>query len=318
MPQVITIGSCFVELGSPQPGVSVREARSLLKYASGAATIFAQGLRKLGIEVGIISKVGDDELGCGILDHLTSLGIDISQIGVVSGQLTPISLAWADGRGSKTFYFYRFPGHCDPLGELTRDDLREDYLAACRVFDFGEGSIRNQSEREVAFHAARMARRLGRAVVYAPNLRLQAWAVAPSEVAAIQREAVALCDLLLLNDEEARFIAETQDDGRAISALQQLGSDGCTVVVTRGPGEITVAAGVTRVHLPSFAVPVVYDIGAGDTFHAGYVAAHLRGHDPADCARHAAAAAAIKISASASPDDLPTWEQVEQFLASRS
>ena len=90
---VITIGACFVELASPEPGVSVGEARSLLKYTSGAGTIAALGMRRLGATVGIISKVGDDELGQGLLDHLGSVGIDTSHIGRVAGQLHATAFA---------------------------------------------------------------------------------------------------------------------------------------------------------------------------------------------------------------------------------
>ena len=55
-------------------------------------------MRRLGATVGVISKVGDDELGQGLIGHLIELGIDTSHIGKVAGQLTSVSLAWADGR----------------------------------------------------------------------------------------------------------------------------------------------------------------------------------------------------------------------------
>jgi sugar/nucleoside kinase (ribokinase family) len=314
---VVTIGSCFVELASPEPGVSVGEARSLLKYTSGAATIAALGMRRLGARVGVISKVGDDELGQGLIAHLDALGIDTSHIGKVAGQLTSVSLAWADGRGAKTFYFYRFPGYCDPMTAIGEADVDDDYLSRCRVFDFAESAIRKPDERRVAFYAAERARALGKTVVYACNLRKQAWGVSDDEIIAAQREAVRRADIALMNADEARFIAGASDARAAASSLRSLGDGEATrvVIATDGAGAIIVAepAGVSE--MPAFQVPVVYDIGAGDTFHAGYVAAHLRGLPPRDCARHAAAAAALKISTSADPDDLPTWEAVEAFVA---
>ena len=316
---VITIGSCFVELASPDPGVSLREARSLLKYTSGAATIAALGMRRLGATVGVISKVGDDELGQGLLDHLGELGIDTSHIGKVAGMLTSVSLAWADGRGAKTFYFYRFPGHCDPMTAIGETDVDDDYLGRCRIFDFAESAIRKPDERRVAFYAAARAGALGKTVVYACNLRRQAWGVADAEIVEAQRQAVRLADIALMNADEACFIAGDPDARAAASSLQATG-DGKThrvVVATRGAEPIIIAESTGVSEVAAFAVPVVYDIGAGDTFHAGYVAAHLRGLPPRDCARHAAAAAALKISTSANPDDLPTWGQVEGFLDRR-
>ena len=76
--------------------------------------------------------------------------------------------------------------------------------------------------------------------------------------------------------------------------------------------------------VPPYRVPVVYDVGAGDTFHGGLVAAALRHDIPAmgisewtEAVRFAAATAAIRVSTSADPHDLPGYAQVMQWMAER-
>jgi sugar/nucleoside kinase (ribokinase family) len=55
---------------------------------------------------------------------------------------------------------------------------------------------------------------------------------------------------------------------------------------------------------------VRYDIGAGDTFHAGLLAALLRGYQPPQAAKLASVAAALRISRTADMSCLPTWAEV--------
>ncbi len=58
---------------------------------------------------------------------------------------------------------------------------------------------------------------------------------------------------------------------------------------------------------------MVYDIGAGDTFHAGLLAALLGGMSPAEAARFASAAAALRISRAATEPN-PTYDEVGRLL----
>ena len=77
------------------------------------------------------------------------------------------------------------------------------------------------------------------------------------------------------------------------------GSEGAIVAVN---GEIT--------RVPAVPVDVVFDIGAGDSFHAGFLAAWCTGGDPLAAARFAAHAAALKIGREPLPELLPTRDEV--------
>ena len=60
---------------------------------------------------------------------------------------------------------------------------------------------------------------------------------------------------------------------------------------------------------------VVYDIGAGDTFHAAFLAHYTAGNDPYSSGRFAAQAAALKIQRPPTIDQLPTRAEVLSALA---
>ncbi|MHB9024803.1 MAG: carbohydrate kinase family protein [Armatimonadota bacterium] len=319
---LVTVGSLFMEITPTTPGEALTEAHQYTLVAGGAAANVVFALARLGVKLRFITAVGDDEFGTLATNELAAFGVDTAGVRRVAGQLTPVSFCSVDGRGGKLFRFYRFSGTCAPMEKLTAEDFAA--ATACRLFDFSEGSIREPSLRPLVFQAARDARAAGVPVLYALNLRMSSWIVPVEEIKAVEREAIALADILILNVEELEFITGKDVDG-GLRELQALGPR--AVVLTQGgEGDVVVRAGEEQATVPPFRVPVVYDVGAGDTFHAGLVATALRLGDPAklsleewaSAARFAAATAAIRVSTSADPHDLPSFAQVEAWLEMHS
>ena len=62
--------------------------------------------------------------------------------------------------------------------------------------------------------------------------------------------------------------------------------------------------------IPAVPVDVVFDIGAGDSFHAGFLAVWRPGGDPARRGSLRRHAAALKISREPLPELLPTRDEV--------
>lgn len=308
---VLAIGTALVEVTPQNLGASLTEAGTYEALPSGATTNFCLALSRLGTKVSLATRVGDDELGKWLLAKLQAFGVDTAPTHVVSGQYTPVSFCWMDQDGAKTFYFYRFPGYCDPMAEFGRQPLSDAELGRARLFDFSEATIRSEPLRTLSLAAARRARALGLQVCYAVNYRPGAWQEDPAQIVAVQREALALADIAVMNREEAELIVGKADWGAA--DLHALGPG--VVAVTAGGEGAQVAHGGRLDFIPPRPVTVHYDIGAGDTFHAGLLAALLRGHDPLSAARLASAAAALRISRTADMSCLPTWDEIAALAA---
>ena len=56
-------------------------------------------------------------------------------------------------------------------------------------------------------------------------------------------------------------------------------------------------------------------LGAGDVFHGALLASLVRGLEIADALRHANAAAALSCRALDGRSGIPTWPELEAFLA---
>lgn len=304
---LLVMGSVMVEITPVKEGQRISEAEALLPLPSGAATNFAVAAKRLGTRVGLVSRLGDDEWGQWLLARLRALGIDVGHVRSVQGQHSPVSFCWMDRQGAKTFHFYRFPGYSDPLATLAGDDIGPELVSGVRCFDFTEATIRREPLRSAALKAARLAREQGCLVVYAVNYRPAPWDGVEHEMVPAQRHACSLADLAVMNRSEAALITGLQDPLAAAAAIAGTGPR--LVAVTGGDEGTWVWDRGWTGHVPAFDVPVLYDIGAGDAFHAGLVAAALRGLSGEDAVRIASAAAALKISRPPALDELPTWEE---------
>lgn len=308
---VIVMGSAMVEITPAEMGRPLSDVETMIGLPSGSAANFAAVLTSLGVRTTLITRVGDDELGHWLIDRLQRRGIVTDYVLPVEGQLTPVSFAWMDRRGEKTFYFYRFPGFCDPMATLTAEQIAPEQLRAARIFDFTEAAVRNEPLRSAALHAARLARQEGLQVCYALNYRAAAWHwQTEDQIAAVQREACSCADIALMNREEASLVTGYDAPCRSARDVSRLGPS--VVVITAGEDGATVLAEGDVVHVPARPVEVVYDIGAGDTFHAGLLAALLEGMSPVRAARFASDAAALRIGRAAAEGN-PTFQEVQSL-----
>lgn len=311
---VIGIGSIMGEISPTRAGLRIGEADHLVLLPSGSATIFMTALAKLGTRASFISRVGDDDLGRWMIDQLAGIGIDTRAISLVQGQLTPVALASVNERGDKTFSFYRFPGFCEPLSTLQASDIADELLARAAVFDLTEGSLRSAGSRGTAMTLAARAKALGAAVCVNPNYRAGAWKGGELEAREVLRAAIGLGDVAIMNDAEALLIAGVTDVESAMASIAGMGPE--VVVATAGGDIVRVLDRGTYSEFPLPPVNVVFDVGAGDVFHAGFLARWRPGADAISCAHFASAASALKISREPSLANLPTAAEVEARLRS--
>jgi fructokinase len=308
---VLVIGSAMVEITPAEMGRPLSDVEAMVPLPSGSAANFAGVLASLGVRVALMARVGDDELGQWLIDRLGRRGIATDFILPVQGQSTPVSFAWMDRQGEKTFYFYRFPGFSDPMATLSSNEITAEQVTAGRIFDFTEAAVRNEPLRSAALRAARLAAEEGCEVCYAVNYRPAAWlGQSEEQIVAVQREACGCADIVLMNREEAEIITGSADVEQAAREVAAVGPS--MVVITAGENGATVFAEGEAAHIPARGVEVVYDIGAGDTFHAGLLAAHLAGMHPASATRFASDTAALRISRAAESPN-PTFDEVAQL-----
>jgi sugar/nucleoside kinase (ribokinase family) len=106
-------------------------------------------------------------------------------------------------------------------------------------------------------------------------------------------EVLKLVDVFLPNDREAKKIARTDDLSQAINILAGLAK---VVVVKRGAAAAICRSGQEQCSLMPPTVKAVDDVGAGDSFDAGFIHQFLTGAKLEDCLAYANVAGAYSTT----------------------
>lgn len=218
----------------------------------------AVGLARLGVPVVLVTRIGDDEQGRRVADHVRASGVELSPRSVVPGSATSTATAHLDEEGAARYDF-----------DLSWDLERLPLPPACALHVGSLGAMLPPG-REAVEDLVRQATDAELFVSFDPNVRPglvagdgQAW-----------RDVVELasqCRLVKLSDEDVAVLRPGRPvDEVAGDLLRSETTE--LVVVTRGAeGASAYTTGLT-VHEPAPETTVVDTVGAGDSFMAALLA----------------------------------------------
>ncbi|WP_144797082.1 carbohydrate kinase family protein [Halorubrum depositum] len=335
-PSIVAVGAAAIDewyavsnLPEPDGGAYASEVTSAF---GGVGANVAVALDRLGRDVGLVSRVGDDEYGRRAREYLAETGVDASRVAVGDDPSTrslvlsapdgeraivttgesfrELRLAAADREAiaaADVAFLTGYTPDAVSRGVLELVEATPDPPAL--VFDLSgpvEELVGRGTEPETVHR-----------LLYAADLfvagDVAAAAYFGGEAAAVERIAAA---------QRARTgpVDDSRDDTAEAAwprAVLTHGGDGMTVIAD---------GGVRR--FDAFDVDVVDATGAGDAFVAGLIDRWVAGDGGgaaaagsvalADGVRFAAAVAAINCTERFAQGGLPTREAVERFLAARA
>jgi sugar/nucleoside kinase (ribokinase family) len=207
-----------------------------------------------------------------VYEGLAAAGVGSAGLRRLPGVATPTCLV-LDAPPTRTLLW-----HVAPEVEVALDDLDWSCLD-------GAGALHvNGRYGAAAARACRRARRSG---------ALVSLNAGRGDVADGAAELLPYADLAVVSEEWALARTGAHAVEAACRALLDLGP--AVVSVTCGAaGSVTAGPGTEPVRVPAASPPAVRTtVGAGDAYHAAFLAAHLSGWAPGTCARRGAAAAAV-------------------------
>lgn len=283
-----------VEALPPRDGLAL--AHSYQPFPGGSAANVAVGLARLGVQVGFLGKLGDDENGRRLQRAFETEGVDTAALRVEPGRPTATCFIALDARGDRMVF--SLPG-----ASLLEDPAELDlpYVGQGQVLYIGP------AYPAVALAASGAAGTAGALVIYAPS---GAWG---GEGLTGIRPILKGVDLLLVSQTEALALSGQATPEAALRTLIETGVK--VVVETLGAQGVLVCSGGDTHHVASFPVAPRDTTGAGDAFAAGLVAGYLEGRDWLAAAQLGNAVAALKVQQLGSRNGLPSREQVKAFMS---
>jgi fructokinase len=258
----------FVVAGEALLDVVVEASGETTLAVGGSPLNVAVGLARLDVPTLLVTRVGDDEDGRLVTDHVRASGAALARASVVPGARTSRATARLGPDGSARYEF-----------ELAWD-LSPQPLPEAVGLHVGSIGASLQPGRGTVLDLVRQAAERGLFVSYDPNIRMSLLGDRETVWRDV-REVAALSRLVKLSDEDAaelcpgaspRDVADELLTGDLTElVLVTLGARGALAVHQRSCVEVAPPAGST----------VVDTVGAGDSFMAATIAAlielgHLR------------------------------------------
>jgi len=302
MGQVVVLGVFVADTAyradrMPRMGETIL-GKSFALGPGGKGSNQAVAVGKLGAEVSIISRLGEDDFAQMALQTWKAANVTPKVITDASSYTGAAYIFIDDNTGDNAIIIA--PG---AAAQFSTDDIAQnaELIAGADVF-----MTQLEQPVEVAKAGLEVARKSGKITI-----------LNPAPAAALERDIFELCDFITPNETEAEdltgvTVKTAKDAENAAEALVALGVK--TPVITMGEqGAYLRGYGMT----PAFNVgTIVETTGAGDAFNGGFATALSEGKSPEEAVRFGCATASISVTRAGTAPAMPTREEVEKLLGS--
>ena len=285
-------------LRMPQPGETIIGG-DFHNVPGGKGANQAVAAARLGADVSMVGRVGQDGFADALLEALKADGIDHSHVILDPEAATGVALIVVDDAGQNSIVVVSGAnGRFSPSDV----DAAEDVIADADVL-----LLQLESPVETVNRATQVARAHDVRVILNP---------APAQE--LPETLLAGIDVLVPNESETALLSgmpveDVSQAEEAAAALLELGVG--TVILTLGGRGALLAQGVGAEHVSAFAVEPVDTTAAGDAFVGGFAVALAEGRRMAEAVRWGNAAGALATTKIGAQPSLPTRQAVERLLS---
>jgi ribokinase len=252
---------------------------------------------RLGAEVKLVARVGDDVFGETSLANFCSVGVDTEFVIRDPDHPSGVALIALDAKGENAIVVA--PGANLALTPADVDRAADAIRAADVVV------LQLEIPAETVEHTIDLARSMGTRVV-----------LNPAPIRPMPREALGKVDVLVPNQHEAAELVGASsgaelDAESAARMLRELGA--LSVVITLGSRGAYVAGDTGEAFVEAFKVRAVDTTAAGDAFTASLACGIAEGMPIMEAARFAARVAAISATRMGAQSSMPSREEVDRY-----
>lgn len=323
---LVTMGRAIVDIYGDQVGCRLEDVASFSKYVGGCPANIAIGVSRLGMRVGMITRVGDEHHGRFIREQLQREGVDTTYVLTDPSRLTGV--AFLGIRDQDTFPLLHYRADCADMA-IEPGDYASSYLGDAKALLVSGSHLTTAGARHNVTVAIDRAHASATRVVFDIDFRPVFWGltrldagenrfVQSAEVTAFIQPLLARCHLIVGTEEEIHIAGGTQDTLGALKRIRELsaaalvlkrGSSGCVVFPAAIPA--TVDEGIA---IRGFPVDVFNVVGAGDGFMSGFLTAWLKDASWSECGRTGNACGALVVSRHGCAPASPTAVELDWFL----
>ncbi|SMP32898.1 carbohydrate kinase family protein [Chryseobacterium profundimaris] len=274
--------------------------------AGGAPFNVAYNVHKAGIDVKVISKTGDDNLGEKLRKQIENWGISTEMIQTDKHHPTSTVIAKIDEHNEAAYEIINNVAwdHIEYLPEYN------DWVSNAEAFVFGSLSSRNEKTKNTLLKILDTAK----LKIFDVNFR------PPFIDSEVIKTLLHKSDIVKINKSELRHIIELigkeySTEEEAVKVIQQNFTVD-EVVLTKGSDGAVYFAHGEMYTLPSLPIVVADTVGSGDAFLSGFISKRIFNESPEEILKNAVSLGAfITSKAGACPDY--NYSEFEEFKRMR-
>lgn len=263
-----------------------------------SSAIFACGAARLGLKVAFIGKCGDDIFGRFMLDELQKHHVDVSNVLIVEGGSTGLSVILKRGVDRAILT------HSGLIAELQAADITDSLLAQARHLHVASYFLQTKLQPDLPSLFTR-ARSLGLTTSLDTNYD-------PSEQWRGFDELLAVTNVFLPNEAEAKSLGGVKN---VHEAAHRLNTRVETLAIKLGKDGALGMAKDEIIRMDSIPVNVVDTVGAGDSFDAGFIYGYLHEWSLDKSLRLACVCGALSTQRAGGTDGQPTLEKALSYVS---
>jgi ribokinase len=282
---IVVVGSLNMDVVAvasriPVPGETII-GNKYFTAAGGKGANQAFAAAKLGGDTAMIGRIGDDAFGQEMRQALSSVGCNVSGIGVIPGT-SGVALIFVAETGQNSIVVV--PG--------ANDAFTPEHVDASLFQGAKTVLLQLENPIETVIAAAEKARLAGVRVILDP---------APAPAEPLPSRLLKAIDIVTPNETEASILVglppSRLSPKQAVEVARKLQDAGAnTVIVKLGDQGCVIADGESAILHPAPEVNAIDTVGAGDVFNAALAVGLSEGLSLSDAAEFANAAAAFSVT----------------------
>lgn len=309
---MIALGRACIDLNAVEYNRGMEETMTFSKYVGGSPANIAIGSAKLGLSVGFIGKIPDDQHGRFIENYMKKSGIDTSNM-ILDTEGHKAGLAFTEIKSPEECSILMYREQVADL-YLTPDEINEEYLKSAEMLVVSGTALAQSPSREAVLKAVSLAKKNQLKVVFELDYRPYTWKN-PAETAVYYS----------LVAEQADIVIGTRDEYDSMENIVN-GTNEATIayLFQHSPELIVIKHGVEGSYAytktgeiyqgKAYKTQVLKTFGAGDSYAAAFLFALNSGKEIEKALKYGSASAAIVVSKHSSSEAMPTVAEIEQLI----
>lgn len=293
MAKICVIGSSSIDLvvtASRRPGAGETVlGESFKTVPGGKGANQAVAAARLGGEVTMIGRVGDDAFGQDILNNFKANAVNTQNVKPVThSESGTAHIILAEGDNSIVFVEAAnrevTPAYVDQAAEVIRN---ADIVL-----------IQQEIPEETVVHVSSLCAEYGTPLLLNP---------APART--VPQEVIDNAAYITPNEHEAEILFQGMSPAEALRKYPN------KLFITEGSKGVRYFDGAEEILVPTYKVEAVDTTGAGDTFNAAFAVALAEGKPLQESIRFANRAASLSVTKFGAQGGMPTRDEVEESLS---